>query len=87
MSNSKRHADWPPRPESFSEVLTTEDVAMLLRLDAEPNRTPENAARTVRSLVKNQRLPVCGRVGKGLRFRRDAVLAWLDQPNDVAGVV
>ena len=70
---------WPKRPEGevFPEVLTTIEVAQLLRFDATAARTPEQAARSVRSLVKGKGLPACGKVGRGYLFRKSVVLAWL----------
>lgn len=71
---------WPPRPpgELFPEVITTVDVAQLLRYDARDGMTPEKGARMVRLLVRDRGLPTLGRVGRTLLFRKSEVIGWLD---------
>ena len=69
---------WPPRPAVFPEVLTTVEIAQLLRLD-ETCRTPEMGARMIRKMVKQDGLPKLRRLGRGLRFAKTAVMAWARQ--------
>ena len=71
---------WPPRPEGevFPELLTTTDVAQLLRYDARPGVTPEKGARMVRLLARDKGLPTLARVGRSLLFSKAAVLSWLE---------
>lgn len=79
--------DWPPRPtgEVFPEVLDTILVAQLLLYDRR-GMTPERARRNVRGLVKNAGLPVLGKVGSTLMYRKADVFAWLGGRNtDVDG--
>ena len=80
MNASKN--EWPPRPKTFSEVLTTIEAAQLLRFD-ESCETPEGGARAVRRLVKRG-LPTLRRVGQGLRFSKRAVLAWMENTEAAA---
>ena len=77
-----RLTEWPKRPpgEVFPELLTTLDVAQLLRFDR-PGTTPANGMRTVRLLIRDKGLPTLGMLGNGHRFRRDDVLAWAQRRN------
>lgn len=70
---------WLARPagEVFPEVMTTIDVAMLLRYDGRNGATPEKGTRMVRLMVRDKRLPTLGRVGRALLINKTAVLAWL----------
>ena len=68
---------WPPRPEVFPELLDTVDLAMLLRYDASDNSTPDKGARMIRLLVRDAGLPVAGRVGRKLLFKKSQALEWL----------
>jgi excisionase family DNA binding protein len=61
---SQPHADVPPEAES--ELLTAVELARWLRI------TP----RTVYRFVRNAQLPYV-RVGRGLRFKRADVEAWI----------
>ncbi|UCC31251.1 MAG: hypothetical protein JSU86_03035 [Phycisphaerales bacterium] len=72
--------EWPARPASevFPELLDSMLVAQLLLYDRRPGVTPEQARRSIRGLVKKAGLPTLGRIGSGLLFRRDAVIAWLE---------
>lgn len=38
---------WPPRPDSFGELLTPVEAAQFLRLDETGIHTPESAVRTL----------------------------------------
>jgi len=79
-ANVSREPDaWPPRPagEVFPEIVTTVDVAMLLRYDGRPGVTPEKGARMVRLLARDYQLPTLGRVGRTLLLRKADVLAWV----------
>ncbi len=46
-NNKDRAADWPPRPESFGELLTPVEAAQYLRLDETDSHTPKSAIRTL----------------------------------------
>lgn len=71
---------WPPRPpgEVFPEVMTTVDLAQLLRYDGRDGMTPEKGTRMVRLLIRDKGLPTLGRVGRTLLFRKSEVIGWLD---------
>ena len=71
-------AEWPPLPPSgvFPEVLTTVEVAQLLRYDAE-GMSVERAQRNVQWLVRNRGLPVLAKIGQKYLFRKADVMAWL----------
>ena len=51
------------------EFLKTAEVAELLRIDR----------KTIYEAVRRDEIPGAIRVGRVLRFRRDAVLSWLSQ--------
>ena len=70
--------NWPPRPanEVFPEVMDTLLVAQMLLYDRR-GMTTDQARRCVRKLVKECGLPVLGRIGSCLMFKRDLVLRWL----------
>lgn len=55
------------------ELMTPEEAARYLRLDAKDG----DPAERLRNLVRRQRLPTCGR-GRLRLFRKSAVDAWLD---------
>lgn len=73
--------EWPPRPvnEQFPPILTTVEVAQLLRLDAAPDSSPSKASRAVLDLVKYKGLPTLPRFCNGKRYRLPEVLQWVEQ--------
>ena len=47
-ANGQHHSDgWPPRPETFPELLTPVEAAQYLRLDETGGHTPRSAIRTL----------------------------------------
>ena len=75
-------SDWPPLPPGgvFPEVLTTIEVAQLLRYDAD-GMILERAKRNVQWLVRNRGLPVLAKVGQRYLYRKVDILAWLAHRN------
>ena len=71
-------SDWPPLPRDgvFPELLTTVEVAQLLRYDA-GGKSIERAQRDVQWLVRNRGLPVFTKLGQKYLYRKADVLAWL----------
>jgi excisionase family DNA binding protein len=61
---AKAPATWP---FSLKPLLTTEDVARILRINI----------RTVQRLVRARRLPVCTGAGKHWRFDEDAIAQYI----------
>lgn len=57
----------PPRAAELPPVLVADEVAALLRVDR----------KTVYSMVERGKLPGCRRIGRCLRFSRDAIVRWL----------
>ena len=69
-------ADWPTLPAN-PYLLTTLEVAVLLRYDTRADMTHRKARRNVRYLVEQRGLPVFGKVGQELRFCHADVLKWV----------
>lgn len=67
--------NWPARPETWPDVLNEIQVCQLLQLD--DGRTVEQAKRALRYTRREQGLPVAGRIGRKVLFRRASVEAWL----------
>ncbi len=59
----------PPSRSELPDFLEAEEVAALLRIDR----------KTVYEAAKRDEIPGVVRLGRVLRFRRDAVLAWMAQ--------
>ncbi len=59
----------PPSRSVLPDFLKAEEVAALLRIDR----------KTVYEAAKRHEIPGVIRLGRVLRFRRDAVLAWMAQ--------
>jgi len=47
IENTLSDTAWPPKPETFSELLTPIEAAQYLRLDETGNHTPKSAIRTL----------------------------------------
>ncbi len=77
LAHTQQANEWPPRPagEVFPELLDTLLVAQLVLYDRR-GMTPEQARRNVRGLVKNAGLPVLGKVGSALMYRKVDVIEW-----------
>ncbi len=75
---------WPPRPvgEVFPDLLDSVLVAQLLLYDRR-GLSLEKARRNVRGLVKNAGLPVVGKIGQALMFRKGDVLRWLSERGQI----
>ena len=69
---------WPPLPANgvFPELLTTVEVAQLLRDDAD-GMSVERARRNVQWLTRNRKLPVLSKLGQKYLYRKADVLTWL----------
>ena len=65
-TTTKRRRTGPAHHESLERLLTTRDVAEMLRLHE----------KTVRRMVREGRLP-CLRLGRAVRFKVDDILRWL----------
>lgn len=66
--------EWPERPETWPEIVTEIEVAMILRLDYQSIAAAKRSLRFVR---RTKQLPDIGRLGRHTLFRRDAVFEWL----------
>jgi hypothetical protein len=71
-------AVWPALPLGgvFPELLTSVEVAQLLRYDAD-GTSVERAKRNVQWLVRNRGLPIFSKLGQKYIFRKTDVLSWL----------
>jgi hypothetical protein len=47
IKNTLPDAAWPPKPETFSELLTPIEAAQYLRMDESGSHTPQSAIRTL----------------------------------------
>jgi excisionase family DNA binding protein len=65
----------PPSLSSTPEILTATEVAELLRV----NR------KTLYEAVQRDQIPGVVRVGRILRFHREAVLAWIRTSGQIGG--
>jgi excisionase family DNA binding protein len=66
-SSSTTHQDLPRGGHALPEFLKADEVAQLLRVDR----------KTIYEAARRGEVPGAIRIGRSLRFRRDAVLGWL----------
>ena len=83
MNNDRTDAnEWPERPETWPEIVTEIEVAMILRLDYQSIAAAKRSLRFVR---RTKQMPDIGRLGRHTLFRRDAVFEWLAARERVPG--
>ena len=76
MSATPEENGWPPKPETWPDVMTDVEVCQYLRLDHQ-HASPASAKRSLRFIRRTQALPDLGRIGSKVLFRKSAIDAWL----------